>query len=196
MEERPIKRQRLLNSDIMEMITLVSKEGEEYNYPISYVINLEWKEDPLSLLIHSMVEDFVDSGEIEEIENIPLMDCSSTSLRIFIEFSKLFEEEDLIEFTAPLTSNKLTDIGIHQKYVDFLDELFDNVGIKQLMKIMKDMDYIQCFSLKHLIAAFIASKIKGLGAENTEEKTEEEFLKLTKIFFKMETEEACAGEGC
>lgn len=188
MEERPIKRQRL-NKDyskenMMKMITLVSKEGEEYKYPISYVMNLKWKEEPLSFLIHSMIDDYVDAGEIEEIENIPLMDCCSTSLQVFIEFSKLFEDEDLVEFTAPLISNNLTDMGIHQRYVDFLDELFDNIGINQLMKIMEDMDYIQCFSLKHLIAAFIASKIKGLDEDQI------------KIFFEMKSDKACAGAGC
>ena len=159
----------------MEMITLVSREEEEYMYPVTYVTDLKWKEEPLSMLLYIMIEDYVDSGEIDEIGKIPLIDCDSTSLRVFIEFSKLFEEEKLIEFTAPVTSTILTDMGIHQRYVDFLDELYDNVGIKQLMKIMEDMRYIQCSSLKHLIAAFIASKISGLTEDQV------------KTFFEMES---------
>ena len=170
--------------DTMKMITLVSKEDEEYIYPIIYVTDFKWKGEPLSFLLHITIEDYVDSGEINKIGKIPLMDCDSTSLRVFIEFSKIFEEEDLVEFTAPLISNKLSDMGIHQRYVDFLEEVYDNIGIKQLMKIIEDMAYLQCSSLKHLIAAFIASKIKHMDEDQK------------KVFFGIKSEEACAGVGC
>jgi hypothetical protein len=179
MDKIPNKRRRLINTDIMEMITLVSKEGVEFQYPIIYT-EIIWKGYHLSELLNMIVEDM----DMDDPEPIPLLDCETGTLRVFIKFSELFHEHNLVEFEAPIISDNLTDMGIKQIYIDFLDDLLDEIGIKLLMRMCEEMSYMQCSSLKNLIGAFIASKIKTLDEDQI------------KIFLRIKTNVACAGAGC
>lgn len=208
MEERPIKRRRLIKDsmeetmeysmeEIMEdkMLTLVSTEGDEYLYPIKFITDLKWKNEPLSFLLKITIEDYIESDTIDEIGKIPLIACDSASLEIFIEFSKIFEEIDLEEFRPPLISVKLTDLDINQRYIDILEELYKSGGTICLSKLLEAMEYIDSHPFKHLVAGFISSKFKIYCEEiEGEEPTEEEIRRPTEEEIRRFFQKTSGGE--
>jgi len=128
-------------------VNLVSKEGDNYEVPISVA--------KMSELVKTMLDEDGDDGYGTGVTEIPLPNVKALVLAKVIEFCKYYRQEPMTEIEKPLKSAVMAEV-VQKWYAEFV-----NVEQALLFELILAANYMDIKPLLDLTCATVASMIKG-----------------------------------
>jgi len=128
-------------------VNLVSKEGDNYEVPITVA--------KMSELVKTMLDEDGDDGDGTGATEIPLPNVKAAVLVKVIEFCKYYRQEPMTEIEKPLKSAIMAEV-VQKWYAEFV-----NVEQALLFELILAANYMDIKPLLDLTCATVASMIKG-----------------------------------
>lgn len=139
-----------------KMITLVSNDN------VSFTISEDWCHH-----LGDVINVAISLSEDQDV-TVPLPDVDGNTLSLVVQFVELIHKLPLDEIPKPLRSAKMSENlpnPNQRPFVDFVDEL----DHKQLFALITAFNYLNISTGMNLVAAKIASIIKGKNVDEIKE---------------------------
>ena len=149
----------------MSTVRLCCSDGE--------ILEIE-NQDAIELC--KLIKDMIENNGIED--DIPIANVDKPMMTRVVEFVNKYKEAPFTPIEKPLPSTDMTQLGLDEWYVNFV-----NVDQQTLFDLVLAANYLDCAPLLELTGAKVASHIKGKSIQEVRQ-----YFKITNDFSPEEEE--------